>query len=182
MKPLTALQKRFASEFIKDEHGRQACVRAGYSPKAASQQATKLLANERIRDLIAKLQSEQPPADDMSRSGHVKALADIRDKALANGKYQAAAQAEKARGLALGFQGPRKPGPGGGASAQDDQETLSKIFESVRRELAERKRREGIADGKLPAVGEHETMSQIMHGTALDSSPSGLQTNGSGDE
>ncbi len=67
--------------------------------------------DERIQDLIAKHREAQVRPGDMSVEGHVMALEAIRDKALADGKYQAAATAEKARGIALGYQSgkPRDP-------------------------------------------------------------------------
>ena len=48
MKPITDLQKKFCAEFIKDDNGTAAVVRAGYSENGASQQAHSLLQNERI--------------------------------------------------------------------------------------------------------------------------------------
>ena len=63
---LTARQKRFADEFLLDLNGTQAAIRAGYSPKTADQQASRLLTNVKISDRIAagkKKRSEQTGID-----------------------------------------------------------------------------------------------------------------------
>lgn len=52
---LTAQQKAFIREYIKDNNGTQAAIRAGYSKKTARQQATRLLAHVHIRAEIDKL-------------------------------------------------------------------------------------------------------------------------------
>ena len=111
MQSLTSKQRAFCGEFVKDENRRQAAIRAGYGPKAASQQGGKLLHDPRVQNLIAKLREAQVRPGDMSVVGHVMALEAIRDKALADGKYQAAAQAEKARGIALGYQSTKTRDP-----------------------------------------------------------------------
>ena len=111
MNTLTVKQRAFCAEYIKDENRRQAAIRAGYKGKATSQIGGKLLQDQRVQALIAKLREAQVQPGDMSVVGHVMALEAIRDKALADGKYQAAATAEKARGIALGYQSgkPRDP-------------------------------------------------------------------------
>jgi phage terminase small subunit len=50
---LTAQQARFAAEYIKDFNGRQAAIRAGYSPKSAQQQASRLLTLALVKQAIA---------------------------------------------------------------------------------------------------------------------------------
>lgn len=51
---LNPKHQAFVSEFLKDRNGTQAAIRAGYSSKGASVQATRLLANVNIRAEIAK--------------------------------------------------------------------------------------------------------------------------------
>ncbi len=57
--PLTPKQKRFCVEYIVDFDGTKAAVRAGYSPKTAAAQASRLLKNVNvqieIKRLIAKI-------------------------------------------------------------------------------------------------------------------------------
>lgn len=43
---------RFVAEYLKDFHGTQAAIRAGYSPKAAAQQASRLLTDAKIREAL----------------------------------------------------------------------------------------------------------------------------------
>jgi phage terminase small subunit len=53
-KPLTAQQLRFVEEYCVDWNGTKAAERAHYSAKSARQQASNLLADERIQAAIAK--------------------------------------------------------------------------------------------------------------------------------
>lgn len=43
---LRAKQQRFVDEYLIDLNATQAVIRAGYSPRAADQQASRLLTNE----------------------------------------------------------------------------------------------------------------------------------------
>lgn len=52
MNKLTKRQKRFVEEYLIDLNARQAAIRAGYSPKTASEQASRLLANVKIQTAI----------------------------------------------------------------------------------------------------------------------------------
>ena len=51
---LNEKQKRFVSEYIIDLNAKQAAIRAGYSPKGAEPQASRLLSNAKIQVEIAK--------------------------------------------------------------------------------------------------------------------------------
>ena len=51
-RPLNAGQQRFADEYLVDLNGTQAAIRAGYSPKAAAQQAFVLLRNPKVQAAI----------------------------------------------------------------------------------------------------------------------------------
>lgn len=51
-KGLNYQQRLFAAEYLKDRNGTQAAIRAGYSPKTAQEQSSRLLSNVMIRDLI----------------------------------------------------------------------------------------------------------------------------------
>lgn len=48
MAKLTGKQKRFCDEYLIDCNATQAAIRAGYSPKTANEQGSKLLNNKRI--------------------------------------------------------------------------------------------------------------------------------------
>lgn len=52
MNTLTKKQKRFVEEYLIDLNATQAAIRAGYSPKTANEQASRLLANVSIKSYI----------------------------------------------------------------------------------------------------------------------------------
>lgn len=49
---LTPKQERFVEEYLKDLNATQAAVRAGYSDKTAESQASRLLRNVKVRELV----------------------------------------------------------------------------------------------------------------------------------
>jgi phage terminase small subunit len=51
---LTARQKLFVLEYLKDLNATQAAIRAGYSPKTAQEQSSRLLSNVMVAEEIAK--------------------------------------------------------------------------------------------------------------------------------
>lgn len=56
---LNEKQKRFVSEYIIDLNAKQAAIRAGYSPKGAEPQASRLLSNAKIQTEIAKAMEDR---------------------------------------------------------------------------------------------------------------------------
>lgn len=56
---LNEKQKRFVSEYIIDLNAKQASIRAGYSPKGAEPQASRLLSNAKIQVEIAKAMEDR---------------------------------------------------------------------------------------------------------------------------
>ena len=52
-------QQTFADEYLLDLNGKQAAIRAGYSPKTAESQASRLLTNAKVAEYIAKAQQER---------------------------------------------------------------------------------------------------------------------------
>lgn len=52
-------QERFVEEYLIDLNGTQAAIRAGYSPKTANEQASRMLANVNIRARIEKAMAER---------------------------------------------------------------------------------------------------------------------------
>ncbi len=53
-KELTAKQRAFCLEYLKDFNGTQAAIRAGYSKQSANEQAAKMLAKVSIQNEIAR--------------------------------------------------------------------------------------------------------------------------------
>ena len=56
---LSEKQQRFVQEYIIDLNARQAAIRAGYSPKTAGAQSSRLLTNVNIQDEIAKAMEDR---------------------------------------------------------------------------------------------------------------------------
>lgn len=56
MAKLTPKQQRFVEEYLVDLNATQAAIRAGYSPKTANEQASRLLANVNVKAAVAEAQ------------------------------------------------------------------------------------------------------------------------------
>ncbi|CQR51464.1 terminase small subunit [Paenibacillus riograndensis] len=56
---LTPKQKLFVQEYLIDLNATQAAIRAGYSPKTAEQQASRLLSNVKVQEAIREAQSHR---------------------------------------------------------------------------------------------------------------------------
>ena len=54
---LSPKQSKFCIEYVKDYNGRQAAIRAGYSPKTAQEQASRLLSKVKVQKEIARRES-----------------------------------------------------------------------------------------------------------------------------
>ena len=52
---MTPKQKRFVREYLTDFNATQAAIRAGYSPKGASVQGSRLLANAKVQSEVERL-------------------------------------------------------------------------------------------------------------------------------
>lgn len=81
---LAAKQQTFIREYLVDMNGTQAAIRAGYSPKTANEQASRLLANVNVKEALAeawreKIKRADINADDVLRLITRAAFADIRD-------------------------------------------------------------------------------------------------------
>lgn len=74
---MTEKQKRFCEEYMIDLNATQAAIRAGYSPKTAQQQSTRLLSNVLVQNRIAQLQAEQSRRTGVSADRVVRELAKI---------------------------------------------------------------------------------------------------------
>lgn len=74
---MTDKQERFCEEYMIDLNATQAAIRAGYSPKTAQQQSTRLLLNVLVQNRIAQLQAEQSRRTGVSADRVVRELARI---------------------------------------------------------------------------------------------------------
>lgn len=58
MKKLSARQEVFCREYLIDHNGAASCVRAGYSPKCAKEQACRLLTYAHVQTRLQELQAK----------------------------------------------------------------------------------------------------------------------------
>ncbi len=73
---LTPKQERFVAEYMVDLNGTQAAIRAGYSEKTANEQASRLLANVKIADAVAKKQQKRAERTDINAAWLLNRLAE----------------------------------------------------------------------------------------------------------
>jgi len=74
---LSPKRERFVDEYLVDLNGTQACIRAGYSPKTANEQAARLLANVSIRARIDKAIAERSKRTGVNADRVIQELAKI---------------------------------------------------------------------------------------------------------
>jgi phage terminase small subunit len=106
---LTERQIIFVRELIHNE-GRitatEAAIRAGYPKNSASMQASRLQSpaySPLVVEHIKAVRAEEQKKYDVTREKHFKKLQEIGEKALEEGSYSAAVNAEVARGKAGGL-------------------------------------------------------------------------------
>jgi len=74
---LTARQERFITEYLIDLNATQAAIRAGYSPKTASEQGSRLLASKNVKAKIAEAMAELSKRTGVSPERVIRELARI---------------------------------------------------------------------------------------------------------
>ena len=102
---LTSRQEIFAQNIALGMTKTKAALKAGYSPKTASNTASSLTGdkNHKVQERITFLQKGAANRVMLSLSAHLLDLMEIRDKALSKGSFSAAVAAEVARGKAAGL-------------------------------------------------------------------------------
>ena len=125
MAELPAKRKRFVEEYLIDSNGRQAAIRAGYSPKTAQMQASQLLTYPGVADAVAAGQAELAErsavkAEDVIRELAKLGFANIEDYTSNNGSDLAIDLADMTRDQAA-------------AISEITTETYTKDGEQVRR-------------------------------------------------
>ena len=106
--PLTPRQEAFVREFVLKDGmitKREAAENAGYAPESAAQRAYELTDPRKHPNVVARiraLRSELDAKFGVTYERHLRDLQVIRDRALENGAYSAAVQAEYRRGQAHG--------------------------------------------------------------------------------
>jgi len=79
---LPARQERFIQEYLIDLNATQAAIRAGYSPKTATMQASRLLTNANVCKLVAAEQAKRAGKAGLSAEWVLKRLKDISDRCI----------------------------------------------------------------------------------------------------
>lgn len=74
---LTDKQKKFVEEYLIDLNATQACIRAGYSPNRASEQAYQLLQKTTVQESIAESMAERSRRTGINQDRIVQELARI---------------------------------------------------------------------------------------------------------
>lgn len=74
---MTKKQKRFVEEYLIDLNATQAAIRAGYSPKTANEQASRMLVNVSIQSLIAQAMAERSKRTGINQDRVIMELAKV---------------------------------------------------------------------------------------------------------
>lgn len=74
---LTVKRQRFADEYLIDLNGKQAAIRAGYSPKSAEQQASALLSNPKVRAYIDARMAQHSARTGVNQERIIRELARV---------------------------------------------------------------------------------------------------------
>jgi len=77
MATLTPKQQRFVEEYLIDLNGTQAAIRAGYSPRTASEQSARLLGNVKISQMVAAAMAARSARTGVTQDRVVRELARI---------------------------------------------------------------------------------------------------------
>lgn len=74
---LTPRQAEFCNQFLLDLNGKQAAIRAGYAPKTAEIQASRLLSYAKVQQHLTKLQAKARKQTEITRAEVLSDLAAI---------------------------------------------------------------------------------------------------------
>lgn len=102
---LTAQQKLFCQEYIVDLNAKQAAIRAGYSPKCAQEQGSRLLSYDKVNEAISILQAERVKRTEIdadwvlqqAKELHLRCMQDIAPVMVREGKEMVQAIDEEGR-------------------------------------------------------------------------------------
>ncbi len=100
---MTEKQNRFIDEFMLDLNATQAAIRAGYSPKSARFQASKMLLNVDIADTLSNRQGERAKRAKVDADWVLVALKSNHEGAQAKGEYGHSNKALELLGKHIGF-------------------------------------------------------------------------------
>ena len=97
MAKMSAKQQRFAEEYMLDLNGTQAAIRAGYSPKTAQEQASRLLSNVMVSAAVDRAKADRSARTGINADRILEELAKIGFANIADltGFLHGAAQGER---------------------------------------------------------------------------------------
>lgn len=96
-------QVRFCQEYLADLNGKQAAIRAGYSPKTAEVQASKLLSLPKVAAFVKTLMDERGQRTQVTVDSVVASIEACRDGAFAEGAWAPAIRANELLGKHVGM-------------------------------------------------------------------------------
>lgn len=100
---LTAKQRRFVSEYLKDMNATQAAIRAGYSAKTAKSIGQENLTKPAIAAAVQNATARVAERNEITVDSHLERLAELAKAAQDAGQFSAAISAEVNRGKVAGL-------------------------------------------------------------------------------
>jgi phage terminase small subunit len=79
---LTRKQSMFCAEYRIDFNGTRAAIRAGYSPKTADMQASRLLRNVKVQNEVKRLQEEKIQATGVTAEYVINSLRNVANRCM----------------------------------------------------------------------------------------------------
>jgi len=170
-KKLTRRQEKFVKEFVSNDGlmtMREAAIRAGYPPASAHTRAYELTNERHCPHVVAEIKRYRAELDEkygVNYKRHIRDLQVIRNKALENGAYSAAVQAEYRRGQAQGDIYVSKSEVRHGSIDQMSREDVEKELERIRSDF------EPTITIEAVEVTEQDSQSGIEQGSRALESP-----------
>lgn len=100
---LTIKQRRFIDEYLVDLNATQAAVRAGYSPKTAKEQGSRLLTNVHVAAAFREALDKRAQATGRTALDVVRDIQDVTQEARRVGDHRAALKGLEMEGRHLGM-------------------------------------------------------------------------------
>lgn len=82
MGKLTDKQDQFCREYVVDFNATQAAIRAGYSPRTANRQATRLLSKVHIKDRVGALKAKRANTANVSAEYVISSLKKVAERCM----------------------------------------------------------------------------------------------------
>lgn len=103
MKELTAAEEKFCREYTTHFDRKRAILAAGFQGKDPLAAAHRWLGKHRIKTRIKQMQTHVETRTEMNKDIYMKMVADVYERAMADGDYAGANRAVELMGKALGY-------------------------------------------------------------------------------